>query len=143
MHNPPDGVKVKSVYCLSIYTTKLAPKSTFIADLLSRNGVKISVSTQVSCFCHCRLKLINTMITSESFDPQMNADCTLSGWRQKPDVSWCWWVFLWYPFKQCFPLGPVGKEALCVHFSLFLIVCLHSTGINREQRHQRRGGNER
>lgn len=35
------------------------------------------------------------------FDLAVNANCTLSHWRHKPDVSGCWWVFcsLWNRFK--------------------------------------------
>ena len=35
------------------------------------------------------------------FDLAVNANCTLSRWRHKPDVSGCWWVFcaLWNRFK--------------------------------------------
>lgn len=35
------------------------------------------------------------------------------------------------------------RSRLCFIFSIFLFICLHSTGINREQRHQRWRGNER
>lgn len=42
----------------------------------------ITVLTRESCFHHCRLEVapIDTVTTAESFDPLMNADCTLSHW---------------------------------------------------------------
>lgn len=49
----------------------------------------LQTSIQVSCLRRCRseLKPIKTADYCRSCDPGMNADCTLSNWRQKPDVS--------------------------------------------------------
>lgn len=92
-HNETFVHQISVCICrLFIWKSNHAP--TFVTSMDAAKGSEMCVSTQGSCFCHCRLKYVTV---ADSFELQMFPDCALSHWRK---TASCLWVLRLLGYKR-------------------------------------------